>query len=134
VSREASLGVRLLRDLRDIFGGADRLSTADILERLHGIEEAPWAELRGRPLDARGLAFRLGQYEIGSTKVKVDGRALQGYRREDLWDSWERYAPAPSGTAEPPEPVEPSSVQDIDAVPSTAPVPEPIPGTEPDAA
>ena len=131
VSREASLGVRLLRDLREIFGGADRLSTHDILERLHRVEEAPWAELRGRPLDARGLANRLGQYEITSTKVKVGGRALQGYRAEDLWDSWERYCATPAAEAEPAERVEPASVQHRDAVPSAAPVPEPVPGTEP---
>ena len=75
--------IRLLRDLRTVFGGKQKLATATILNRLHDLEEAPWGDLRGKRLDARGLAWRLGHYEIKSTKVKIDGRALQGYRLED---------------------------------------------------
>lgn len=50
-----SLGVRLLRDIREVFDeeGKDRLSTSTILEKLRGAEEAPWGSLRGEPLDAR---------------------------------------------------------------------------------
>jgi hypothetical protein len=53
-----SLGVRLLRDLRTVFGDAPALHTETILNELHKIDEAPWGNLRGEPLDARGLAFR----------------------------------------------------------------------------
>lgn len=95
MSREASLGIRLLSDLREIFNGTDKLSTAEILERLHHLEEAPWAELRGRPLDARGLAYRLGQYGIASTTVNLGGdERAKGYKAEDLWDAWARYVPS----------------------------------------
>lgn len=90
-SREASLGVRLLADLRDVFGDSGRLSSETILEALHAVDEAPWADLHGKALDARGLARRLRQYEVTPLKVKVDGKALKGYRREDLWDAWSRY-------------------------------------------
>lgn len=93
VSRAASLGVRLLADLREVFGNDDRLSTATILDRLHGMEEAPWSDLRGRPLDARGLARMLGDYGIASATVRIGDKTPKGYRREDLHDTWQRYTP-----------------------------------------
>lgn len=99
-SREASLGVKLLADLREVFGDTDALPTEAILDRLHKLDESPWADLRGKPLDARGLARRLRQYEVESVNVKTDGRVLKGYRREHLWDTWTRYlAPTPGKSA-----------------------------------
>lgn len=95
-SREASLGIRLLSDLRDVFDNADHLATTTILEGLNGMDEAPWADLRGKALDARGLARRLRQYGIGSTKVRIGESTFKGYRREDLWDAWQRYCPTPT--------------------------------------
>ncbi len=84
--RRASLGVRLLSDLRIIFGDHDAMHTATMLERLVNSDElepdAPWGELRGKPLSARGLASMLRPYDIKPIKVKADGRCLQGYRRE----------------------------------------------------
>ena len=116
-SREASLGVRLLTDLRSIFGVDDRLGTETILERLHDLDEAPWASLRGSPLDARGLANRLSRYQISSTKVKVGGASVRGYRREDLWDAWQRYCTLPVQETEPPEPTELPLSQQASEVP-----------------
>lgn len=134
VSREASLGIRLLSDLRDVFDGTDRLPTSAILDGLHKLEESPWSNLKGSALDARGLAWRLGNYEVSSTKVKVDGKALQGYRREDLWDCWERYCPLPtSQAAEPPEPAELPRSEHPSEVPASEQVPEPGQRTEPAA-
>lgn len=134
-SREASLGTRLLADLRLVYllaGEPEALSTEAILDRLHDLDEAPWGDLRGKPLDARGLARRLRAYEITSVKVKVDGRALQGYRREHLWDSWSRYlAPIP-GETEPPEPVEPCRSDAPIQVPLASEVPEPVSVPEPE--
>lgn len=108
-SREASLGVKLLTDLRAIFGDEERVATETILERLHAMEEAPWGDLRGKPLDARGLARRLGAYDVSSTQVKVDGVKFRGYRREDLWDAWTRYLPSPE--AVPPVPAVPDATE-----------------------
>lgn len=108
--RRVSLGVRLLSDLRIIFRDAIALHTEVILERLihgeeHGLDaDAPWDQLRGQPLGKRGLATLLKQYDVHPVKVKVDGRALQGYRREHLFDAWMRYLPSAPGTAEPAEP------------------------------
>jgi hypothetical protein len=120
-----SLGVRLLTDLRAVFGASQTLSTETILTGLHALPEAPWSDLRGKPLDARGLARRLSAYEVQSTKVKIDGRPVQGYRREHLWDTWQRYLPPVSATPEPPEPPELAWSETCDQVPDDEQVPEP---------
>lgn len=101
-SRESSpsLGVRLLKDLKQVFGSADHMSTNDILNALYDIEEAPWASLKGKPLDARGLAYRLRSYDIKPRDVRIGEKILKGYYAEDLWDAWERYlSPSPEKSA-----------------------------------
>jgi len=127
--RRASLGVRLLSDLRIIFGDDDALHTADIMERLIAGDEleadAPWGDLRGKPLAVRGLATMLKPYGVHSMKVKVKGKSLQGYRREHLWDAWQRYLSPVSGEVEPVEPVEPSAPDKTIEVPEVPEVPVP---------
>jgi len=121
--RDVSLGVRLLIDLRTVFGEDDAMTTTAVLEELHRLDEAPWGDLYGKPLQARNLARMLKQYEVKSTKVKVDGRALQGYRREDLWEAWERYAPTfTPAQPEPPEPTASHSDNPVHTGTSEAPV------------
>lgn len=88
-----SLGVRLLRDLRVVFGPDDKLSTETILERLTAMDDAPWGDLRGKPLDARGLSRRLARYEIASKTVRIGDKTPKGYERMDLFDAWNRYLP-----------------------------------------
>jgi hypothetical protein len=104
---DPSLGVKLLGDLRSAFGEDLLLSTEEILTRLHAMEESPWASLHGQLLSARGLAHLLRPYGVASTKVKFEGRALQGYRRADLWDAFSRYLPCRPQIGEPEEPKEP---------------------------
>jgi hypothetical protein len=98
---EASLGVRLLGDLAEVFGDAEQLPTAVILERLRNIEEAPWAALGKleKPLDARGLASRLRGYGVKSTVIRVGDATPRGYRAEDLQDAWTRYVPESRASA-----------------------------------
>jgi hypothetical protein len=90
-----SLGVQLLTDLRTVFGEADALSTEYILNTLHTFDESPWADLRGKPLDARGLSARLRQYGVKPTTVRIGDSTPKGYRRDDLHDSWVRYVSVP---------------------------------------
>jgi Protein of unknown function (DUF3631) len=91
--REPSLGVRLLADLKEIFGHAQEMTTEAILRALHALNESPWNDLKGKPLNDRGLAQRLRQYEI---KPRVlGGGSHRGYRREDLRDAWDRYLASP---------------------------------------
>jgi hypothetical protein len=89
-----SLGVALLSDLRDVFGGDDLMPTEQILLRLHGLKESPWGDLNGKPLTNRGLANRLRPYGVKSVGVRLGDWTGRGYRREDLHDPWLRYLPS----------------------------------------
>ena len=92
VDDKQSLGIQLPADLRTVFGDAEVMATETIREKLHALEESPWADLRGKPLDARGLASRLRRYEVKPQTVRLDaGHTAKGYRREDLADLWSRY-------------------------------------------
>jgi hypothetical protein len=90
----ASLGIRLLADLRSVFGERDAMLTTEILEALVGLEEAPWGDLRGKPLDPRGLAMRLKRYGIGPKQVRIGEITAKGYSQADLFEAWSRYLPA----------------------------------------
>jgi hypothetical protein len=110
-----SLGIRLLADLRVVFGGHDQLSTEFILSGLNKIEEAPWGELRGKPLDARGLSQRLRKYGIKPTTVRIGAQTPKGYRRTDLHDAWLRYlGPAADGCATSATSPTATSARDVD--------------------
>lgn len=122
-SREASLGIRLLADLRTVFGGSEVMFTEALLDALHDLPEAPWADLRGKPLDARGLARRLSEYGVNSQQVRVGARTAKGYRREALWDAWSRYLPAEAEQPKQPEQRRSdaaSGVSDADGVSDTS--------------
>ncbi|MFI2423461.1 DUF3631 domain-containing protein [Streptomyces sp. NPDC018955] len=99
---KGSLGVRLLTDLRDhVMVGIDRLPTVAILDRLNALDDAPWADLNGKPLDNRRLSRMLAEYmtadnePIASRNIKTAGSVLKGYYATDLHDAWQRYCPPP---------------------------------------
>jgi hypothetical protein len=91
-----SLGVKLLSDLRDhVFKGREEMITADVLKELQGIEESPWSDLYGKPIDARRLSRMLGQYGVHPQQLRPDGsKQLRGYTRASLLDPWSRYLPS----------------------------------------
>ncbi|MER7055267.1 DUF3631 domain-containing protein [Streptomyces sp. NPDC000351] len=108
---KGSLGVRLLTDLRDhVMAGVDRLPTVAILDRLNALDDAPWADLHGKPLDNRRLSKMLAEYmtadnePIASRNIKAAGSVLKGYYSADLWDAWARYCPPPPENPLPPLP------------------------------
>ena len=97
---DTSLAARLLADLRDVFGDADKLHGETILAALRKLDEAPWADYFGHALNARDMARLLKPYRVYSANVKIDGVTRKGYRREDLHDPWSRYLPPePGGSA-----------------------------------
>jgi hypothetical protein len=93
--RPLSLGLRLLADIRSCFdaAGVEKIHGNVLLRRLHDLDEAPWADLRGKPLDQRGLARMLSEYGIQPKDVRSSGRIARGYKREDMHDAWTRYLP-----------------------------------------
>jgi hypothetical protein len=90
---EPSLNIRLLEDLRTIFEGEDSLSTKDVLARLCLLEDAPWNDLKGKPITDRQLSQRLGAYGVKSKTVRIGAATPRGYARADLHDLWRRYLP-----------------------------------------
>src|SRR5262249_42548011 len=81
-----------LANVREVFD-AERLPTRVLLEKLHAIPESPWRDLRGKPLDDRGLANRLRQYDIKSRDIRTSTGTLKGYYHADFQDAWARYLP-----------------------------------------
>jgi hypothetical protein len=105
----ASMGVRLLADLRDLFtikaqNGVPLLNhngqrqfysalfTDSILSGLHLLAEAPWSSYYGRELNARDMATLLSQFGVESKNVRIGQDVRKGYYAADLWDAWQRYA------------------------------------------
>ena len=86
-----SLGVRLLSDLRHIYQDESVKSTEAILAALFTLPESPWADIKGKPLNDRGLAKRLRPYDIIPKVVRIGFNTARGYAREDFADAWARY-------------------------------------------
>jgi hypothetical protein len=99
--REPSLGIRLLGDVRTVFGDRLAMATSDLLAGLLRLEESPWGDLKGKPLNDRGLASRLRKYDAKPKQFRQQEKT-RGYLRADLQDAWDRYlppSPATSGTS-----------------------------------
>jgi hypothetical protein len=125
-NEDPSIGVRLLVDVAtvlDIDRCGDRVTTVDLLNKLTALEEAPWGEWYGKPLNPRGLAKLLKPFAIAPLTIRIDDRTHKGYLREDFRDAWDRYTPSLSVTAshedfeaktDPPGPRADSPVTDSD--------------------
>ncbi len=88
---DTSLGPRLLADLREVFADDERLDSKAVLDRLCRLDEAPWDDLFGKRLDARGLAARLRPYGIKPKVIRIGNATPRGYERADFLDAWARY-------------------------------------------
>jgi hypothetical protein len=92
-----SLGMRLLVDVHQVYdlaGMPDFMSTAELLDGLTTkLDESPWADLRGKPIDARFLSRKLGTYDAKPRPGRIGSVTARGYYREDLYDAWARYLP-----------------------------------------
>jgi len=113
---DESIGVRLLADLQAVFqvASAEQLPTSELIDRLAAIEEAPWGDYRhAGPVKPRTLASLLKPYGVRPRDLRVDDRALKGYRAADLTDVWTRYLPDAEPVGKPCNPPQPSSIRDI---------------------
>ena len=126
--RRASLGVRLLSDLRIIFGKSDAMHSDTIIRMLvdgDALEaDAPWSDLRGKSLTVRGLARMLSDYGVHSKKVRIGSSVLMGYLREHLHDAWLRYLPPVPAEPEHPEHPERKGINGASRVPFVPDVPD----------
>jgi hypothetical protein len=93
---EETIGVRLLADCQGIFRDEKWISTADLLSRLHDLEEAPWGDWsRGNPISARKLSDLLRPFGIKSGQVRDGEQRHRGYPRQRFEDAWARYLHTP---------------------------------------
>lgn len=126
-----TLGIRLLSDVRDAFVdlGTDHAFTTTLLDHLTALDESPWGDLRGKPLDARGLARRLSKYGVKPATVRVGSETAKGYARDELVDVFRRYLPACDGVTDVTDTsghrgkAEPSNVTDLNDVTEGYPLP-----------
>lgn len=88
-----SVGIRLLGDLRKVFGESEHLPTTEILNALNNMDESPWGDIKGKPLDARNLAKFLARYDVKPRTVRTSTGTAKGYVRAELHDAWKRYLP-----------------------------------------
>jgi hypothetical protein len=91
---------RMVRDLKVVWDAAERaqgrlitaMSTAALLDALIRLEESPWSNYYGRgSLESKDLADLLKPYNVRSTRVKVHGNSVHGYRRDQLYGVWISY-------------------------------------------
>ena len=89
-----SSNLALLKDIRACFGvdAKARIPTTQLIEALSGDPEWAWGSVRrGRKIDARELAERLGHFGVRPVSLRVAEDVVRGYRGEDLADAFARY-------------------------------------------
>jgi putative DNA primase/helicase len=93
--QDGPLGVELLRDIRSAFGDDDVIRSSDLVAKLTGDRERPWAEWKHRrPLTQKQLAGLLAPFHIISLTVHPPGLPDgKGYRRIDFQEAWAAYCP-----------------------------------------
>lgn len=99
-----SLSAELLADIKEVFEtkGAERISTADLIEALCADDEKSWGTYnRGNPISPRQFAKRLNEYGIKSKTVRIDYSTPRGFERKQFEDAFSRYLSSPpSATAQ----------------------------------
>ncbi len=81
---EASLGVELLRDIRDILAGLDRIRSEELVNKLQAMADRPWAEMpfTNKPITQLQLAKMLKPYSVRPEQVRFGELTFKGYMRE----------------------------------------------------
>jgi putative DNA primase/helicase len=91
-----SISTELLADIQRIFRfkKVNRLSTAELLQALVGDELRPWATYgHGKPMAARQLAKRLGEYGIKPQTIRVGDGTAKGFMLDKFTEVFARYLP-----------------------------------------
>jgi putative DNA primase/helicase len=98
-NKSAVIGEELLADVRTIFGAFEfpasakvlGLTSAYLLQELVKDAARPWADWKnGKPMTARALAQRLGEFDIYTQEVSYPTRG-QGYALHVLQDAFDRH-------------------------------------------
>ena len=88
-----TVSIRLLQDVRQVFT-EETIGSADLVHRLVGLEDRPWADgAGGRPITQARVARLLRPFGIHPLKLRFGGKTANGYTRRTFADSWSRYLP-----------------------------------------
>jgi putative DNA primase/helicase len=91
---EQSISASLLRDIRTIFAalGVERMSSAHLVSELVKFEGRLWNEWRGnQPITQNAVARILVAFRIVPTEMRILGKVLRGYSRDQFADAFARY-------------------------------------------
>jgi primase-polymerase (primpol)-like protein len=104
-SNDRTIGVLLLKDLRELFQqqakGEDlrevELSSAFIVEKLGEMEDRPWSEWgrNRKPISPRQLAVLLSPFAIVPVKLRIGESTPNGYKFKAFEDVFSRYTLTP---------------------------------------
>ena len=85
--------VQLLAAIKEVFGGRDRMTTADLVGKLLERDDEPWPTVRrGQPLDAYYLRSTLkGVVDRKTPVIRIGDKTKRGYYRADFEPAWRRY-------------------------------------------
>lgn len=121
VDDAADSSLRLLSDIREVFESdeAVQMNSVDLFNRLSGIVDSPWSDLRkSMKFSANVLARRLKPFGVRPKTLwagGTSGKSSKGYRLEELQDAFLRYLPARNGeTGEVPEVADLTDLTDAD--------------------
>ena len=91
---EASLGVELLRDIRDILEDHDRIRSGELVNKLTAMEDRPWSEMpySGKAMTQSQLAKLLKPYGVRPEQVRFGELTFKGYMRQ-WFETAFRYIP-----------------------------------------
>lgn len=86
----ASVGVRLLTDIRTVFD-VDVLVPAELIQRLYAVPDGSWG---GAQFTSRQMARVLAEYDVKATTARVAGTPCRAYLRDAFTAAWDMYLPA----------------------------------------
>jgi hypothetical protein len=100
-AQDDSLTLRLLADIRAVWPESEpKMFSAELLQRLKGVEDGPWAS--DEKFDARKLSRFLRPFGVTPQTVQIGRENKKGYYHEHVEAAFERYLGAqPSGPSEP---------------------------------
>lgn len=92
---EPTLGIRLLRDVKEVFGASQRMFSVDIVSALLRDLDKGWADIGYKqPLTQARLAKELKRYGIVSSQIRIGEGQARGYKidgDDGLQQAWDRY-------------------------------------------
>jgi len=113
ISDEDSIRQTLLRDIKEIFVGLDKISSKVLIEKLIKVEDHPWSEWRkGKSITQNGLARLLKPFNILSKTIRTGDGTAKGYTLEQFIDPFKRYLPS-TPPVQSVTPSQPTSTKDL---------------------